>query len=337
MLLPRMKKTESFILPKLPRITVLLLGKGVSWTFRAPGGEMIVPGKTNKRAGYEYGGGSEGMAGFTLESPEEGTWTMVSASVADTAVAYAVQIRVEGPAEETAHLEILLPGSDPMDEVEARPGDQVFVRTFLEKDGKPMPGIRWDVRAITPLDRRVMISVFDDGNHSDGKAGDGVSVGSIKAVDEGDGLYRLLADGRTLSGAQYRVMNSFEVPAKMDLIISDSIVVSPRSPTVREPATLTVTVVNYGTVEFKNTKFEFAVGGAERGDRVTLSEQLIDLKPSESRRILATWTPQQPVTYNAWLTVTSPDKPNWSSVGNNMRRTLVHVQDAPYIRRKGRR
>ena len=51
---PGTKETRSFVLPQLDGMTALLLGDEVTWSFRSPGGDTIVPGETANHAGYEY-------------------------------------------------------------------------------------------------------------------------------------------------------------------------------------------------------------------------------------------------------------------------------------------
>jgi hypothetical protein len=317
---PGAQETKRFILPKLARMGGLLLGEGVTWSFHTPSGKVIVPGETKSGAGYNYAVARAGMASFSLEHPEQGAWTLVmESSRADTAVAYAIDILSAGPAEETAHLEMMLRDSDPNTSFLARPGDPVFVRAFVAKDGRPMPGTKWDVRALTPSDSAIAIPVFDDGRHADGSAGDGVAVGSIVAKGP-DGFYQLRAEVQTPSGGQYVVTGAIEVQADNDLLIADSIGVSPQNPKVGEPVTLTITALNEGVVEFKKAELELYV------DRIKVAEQQLDLKPGESRRVATRWVPSRPKDFIVQLTLTSYDEPYGSDLTNNTRRTVVRVR-----------
>src|SRR5262249_36892402 len=70
---PGASEKRTFVLPAMQRVTALLLGKGVRYTFRAPSGATFVPGKTPNRPGFESSGESPqvpGYSGFTLDHPE---------------------------------------------------------------------------------------------------------------------------------------------------------------------------------------------------------------------------------------------------------------------------
>jgi hypothetical protein len=278
-----------------------------------------VPGDSATHTGNEYTLAKVGVAALTLDNPEQGRWMLTITSRDDTAVGYAIDVSTDGPIEETAHLELMLRNSAPSTMVVARPGDPVFVRTFLTKNGKPVAGTHWDVLAHTPRDSVIGIPVFDDGHHADGRADDGVFVGAL--VAEGpDGHYQLRTEGRSRDSTQHFIAGIIQVHGLSDLLITDSIRVTPRSPRVGEPVTLTVTVRNDGTVEYKNVALELYV------DMVKKSEQQIDLKPGESRRISTTWLPERALRYPVQLTLVSHNEPYWSDFTNNTRKTIVSVR-----------
>ncbi len=79
---PRGRVTKPFILPKLATMSVLLVGDGARYSFRSPHGETIIPGETKGRPGLQYVEGAEG-AGFTLDAPEQGAWSLVLESKSD--------------------------------------------------------------------------------------------------------------------------------------------------------------------------------------------------------------------------------------------------------------
>src|SRR5262245_45423179 len=66
---PGARESRSFVLPTLTRARVLLLGNDVSWSFRAPGGKVIVTGETAPYPGYDYAQAGDGLAVFTLDHP----------------------------------------------------------------------------------------------------------------------------------------------------------------------------------------------------------------------------------------------------------------------------
>lgn len=319
---PRAKDTRRFVLPKVASIWAWLLGDGLIWSFRAPGGEVFTPGMTTNSARYEGGVAPSGFGGFALESPEKGEWTMtVEAPRADTAVSYHATVWARGPAEEVAHLEFIQPQSHPKLQSVAQPGDRVFVRTFVARAGQPVAGTSWDVRAKTPRDSFIVIPVFDDGEHADGQASDGVFVGAIEAEGPA-GFYAVRAESRTPDGVQYVVVGDVDIQPKGDLLIADSIVVSPMTPKAREPVSLTVTVVNDGEMEFEGVELELYVNMA----RNPVSEQPLDLKPGESRRMTMTWVPDRAADYEVQLSITPWQEPYWSDFKNNTRKTTVRVR-----------
>jgi hypothetical protein len=317
---PGARETKSFMLPSLARMTVLLIGKGVRYEFRPPGGTPIVPGRTQGGAGFEYLGDVDGFSGFTLQHPGKGPWTVTAtATSSDGPLAYAIDIRSDGPAEESAHLETMLRDSDPGMTYLAKPGDVVFVRVFVTHGGQPVRGVRWDVRALTPTDSLLIIPVFDDGRHADEQANDGVSVGAIAAVGP-DGFYQLRAEGRTPAGGQYVVTGAVEVQAPHDLLIADTIQVNPASPRAGQPVTLTVTAENAGTVDSRDVTLEFYVGARKE------SEQKFDLKAGESKRIVTSWTPPAVNNYDVQLTIDPNSEPYASDFRNNTQRAVIRVR-----------
>lgn len=183
-------------------MNAILLGTRVAWSFQAPSGEVIVPGKTKDLIGYDSTADSIGFTGFSLESPEQGKWTvMAEASTADSAVEYGVLVEADGPVGEAVHLEAITRDSDPAWNTQVEPGTTVYVRTFVVKGGRPVPGVQWEVAARTPTDSLLKIRVFDDGRHADGAANDGIYVGALQAEGP-DGLYSILAQGKTPAGVQ---------------------------------------------------------------------------------------------------------------------------------------
>jgi hypothetical protein len=209
---PSAKQTKSFMVPKRAAMSALMIANGVTWSFRTPGGEVIVPGNAE---GHDDGGALNGLATFSLENPEPCEWTVEVASSSDTSVNYGLQVQTRGSVDETAHIETMLGDSGPDQSFRAQPGDPVFVRVFVANRGQSLPGMHWRVQALTPRDSLIEIPVFDDGMHADGEAGDGVSVGAV--VAEGpDGRYRLRAEGRTPLGDRYVTVAMIEVQSKSE-------------------------------------------------------------------------------------------------------------------------
>ncbi len=318
---PGAREVKSFFLPNLQGITVLLIrDAGVRCSFRSPRGEVFVPGETKDRPGFQSSGSDSGISGFTIERPESGTWTLTAEATGPGASSsYGIDMRSEGLSEELAHLETMTRESDANFSFLAKPGDPVFVRVYVTSGDHVVRGVRWDVRAVTPSASPISIPVFDDGRHADGRADDGVAVGGI-AAEGPDGFYEVRAAGRCLSGAEYVVTGRIEVQAQNDLLIADTIAVSPASPKAGEPVTLTVTAKNEGTVDSQGVELEFFLWERK------VSSQKFDLKAGESRVIATTWTPPAPNDYHVMLSISPFLEPYASNFENNTRKAVVRVR-----------
>ena len=119
---------------------------------------------------------------------------------------------------------------------------------------------------------------------------------------------------------QYVVTGTIEVQAKNDLLIADTITVSPLNPRVGEPVALTVTVMNDGTVDSKGVELELLI------DRREISSQKFNLAAGESRRLATTWTSSAPGNYEVQLSINPFLEPYASDFENNTRRADVTVR-----------
>lgn len=316
---PGARDDTSFILPRLPEMYVLVLGTDLSWSFRSPTGSVFSPGDSAGHRVQGFGSMALRLSGFLLEQPESGKWVVAVASRADTALQYGIVVRSNRPTEEAAHLELVPPGYDPRLSPLAHPGDRVFVRAFVTRNAQTVTGTQWRIQARTVRDSAFSVPVFDDGSHADGKAGDGVFVGSF--VTEGpDGFYRVAAEGRTPAGVRYAVSGTIEIQTKNDLIMKGPILVTPSSPKAGEPVRLTVTVMNDGTDDFKDTPLELDV------DDEKVSEQRVDLKPNVPRRVETTWVPRRAGRFEVKLILSSYDEPYWSDLSNSHLTTIIEVK-----------
>jgi hypothetical protein len=309
------RKAMSFRLPRLPGIEAWLIGKRVAWSVRTPSGAVIVPGHCCAECQYELI--QDGIASLSIKDPEPGPWTVMAQSSGADTTTYAVDIWPDGPTEESPHLEMLLGDADPRPSLAARPGDVVFIRTFITRRGKLIAHTRWKVRALTPRDSLIAIPVFDDGHHADGLAGDGVFVGTLRVTNR-DGLYRVRAEARAPGGIEYLVTETIDVEAKNDLLLADSILVSPEMPIAGAPVAVTVTAINSGVVEFRRVELELFV------DMVKVSSQLLDLKAGEARQVVTTWVPQRSKDVTLQLTLNAYDEVG--DLTNNTRRRAIHVR-----------
>lgn len=317
MLRSRATEVKSFTLPPLSKIEMWLTGKDVVWSLRTPSGKVIVPGKGENCTACKFGIVQHGIISLSIKHPESGTWSVLAKSSRADTMTYAVDIWPDGPADESPHLEMLLGDSDPRPSVSAKPGEVVFIRTFLTRRGRLLPGTRWVVRALTPRDSLIAIPVFDDGRHADGAAGDGICVGALR-TDAQDGLYRIRAETHTSSGIAYVLTETIDVEVENDLLLADAIVASPVSPIAGKAMTVTVTARNAGSIEFKNVELELFV------DAVKVSSQRLDLKAGEARRVATTWVPPRSQVYTLQLTLNGYEETG--DFTNNTTRMIIRVR-----------
>src|SRR5262249_9709741 len=111
-----------------------------------------------------------------------------------------------------------------------------------------------------------------------------------------------------------------EVQAEHDLLLADSIAVSPAHPKVGEPVTLTVTARNSGTIDTHGAELELYIGARK------VSTQRFDLMAGQSKRIATTWTPTTADTYELQPTIDAHDEPYASDFHNNTQRAVVRVR-----------
>lgn len=314
---PGTSRSETLVMPELARVTVRIQSEGLRYEFRSPRGTTIVPGETKNHGGYTEVAGPQGLAGFTLDHPDPGKWTVAIEVDADAGqTPYSIGLETEGTADEVARLETLVGGADPKVPALARPGDPVFVRVLLESGGRAVADVDWDVQVLTPGGGRIAIPVHDDGQHADGAAGDGVFVGAF-ATRGPDGFYRVRAAGRSPSGAERVANGTIEMESRNDLLIADDIAVTPAQPKVGEPVTLTVTVKNDGTIDDHGVELALEVDGRK------ISSQKLDLAAGESKLVSTGWTPADTGSHAVNLTIAPWLEPSGSDFANNVRKTTV--------------
>ena len=192
---PGADTTLSFALPVTGAMTAVLLGERVQWSFRAPDGSTTIPGTTANTDDYVSNEPGD-LPGFWLRRPASGVWRVeVEATRKDSTATFMIFVRADEDLPRNAHLETMVRSALPLESNVARPGDVVFVRTFITDKSKPLAGIQWNVRATTPDTSVVTVPVYDDGRHSDGHRGDGMYVGAFR-VGHKEGSYLIRAVGQ---------------------------------------------------------------------------------------------------------------------------------------------
>jgi hypothetical protein len=281
----------------------------------------------------------DGVWILAVKHPEAGVWTVtVDATASKGRATYSIDIRADDPVVEEAHLEVMPRDGNPRVVNLARPGAPVYVRVFVATDDRPLPGVRWNVLAHTPSDSVITVPVMDDGQHADGAAGDGIFVGAfiaekgpiptnIPKEDEkffAHWLYQLRAEGQTPAGIRYVTESRIEIAPKSDLLIADSIRVSP-DPRVGNPVTLTVTVKNDGVFDYRGVTLDLSLTAGRETWVEEVSRRTFDLLAGESRRITTSWTPHEAGEHGVRLTIYPFIEPE-GDVDNNYRSTTVSVR-----------
>lgn len=207
---PGTDTTLSFALPVTSEMAAELQGQGVRWSFRAPDGSKISPGESANTDDYVSNVPGD-LPGFWLRHPASGVWRVeVEATSRDSAAAYMISVRVDENLPRNAHLETMVRSALPVESNVARPGDVVFVRTFMTDGSKLVTGTLWNVRATTPDTSVMTIPVYDDGHHSDGQRGDGMFVGAFR-VEHKEGVYLIRAIGQGSDGVTFFVHDAVAV------------------------------------------------------------------------------------------------------------------------------
>jgi len=207
---PGADTTLSFALPATGAMTAVLLSERVRWSFRAPDGSEITPGKTPNTDDYASAEPGD-LPGFWLRHPASGVWHVkVEAMSRDSAATYMIFVSADENLPRNAHLETMVRSALPRVSNIARPGDVVFVRTFMTDRSKPVTGTLWNVRATTPDTSMTTIPVYDDGHHSDGQRGDGMFVGAFR-VEHKEGVYLIRAIGQGPDGVTFFVHDAVAV------------------------------------------------------------------------------------------------------------------------------
>jgi hypothetical protein len=134
---PGADTTLSFALPATRAMTAVLLSERVRWSFRAPDGSEIIPGKTPNTDDYASAEPGD-LPGFWLRHPASGVWHVkVEAMSRDSAATYMIFVSADENLPRNAHLETMVRSALPRISNIARPGDVVFVRTFLTDELVP--------------------------------------------------------------------------------------------------------------------------------------------------------------------------------------------------------
>lgn len=326
----RGRTSATFKLPRFEDLFILMVGDStVRYEFHSPSGRRFVPGETPNRDGFESGG-PNGFQMLSMERPEPGTWTaIVDAGESRDSVTYFLDISSKGAVDEQPHLEAFSRDSHP-NVSSFEPGTLVYVRAFMLKGNRFVPGVDWSVKALITRDSPKVnqdirqIRVFDDGLHADESAGDGIFVGSIR-LDGPDGVYGFVAEAGTQEGVRYMQTTHLEVQARYDVLIADEVVVSPNS-RVGKPVTLTVIVRNDGPRDYQgvNLNLGFAPGPNETTQwEEKESRKTFDLRAGELRRIALQWTPSNAGRFFVRLSV--DPQANEIDYANNSRVTVVDV------------
>jgi hypothetical protein len=297
----------------------------VRFALRSPSGKTLIPGETPENAEYRVLAVDQGRSWIlAVGNPEAGEWTVTTEAARLTGpTRYYFDVRADDPVVEETHVEVFSRDGDPRTVNSVPPGEPVYVRVFVATGELAVPGVRWNVVATSYDGPPIPIAVEDDGHHADGAAGDGVFVGAFVAAEEP--LHWINVNATTPQGTRYTEESRVEVMERGDLLIADTIEVSP-DPRGGIPVTLTVTVENKGTLDFKNVNLDLFLALGETKWEEKGARQTFDIRAGESRRVSTSWIPSPRQEYLVRLTIEPFLEPFTSDLANNTRKTIVRVR-----------
>lgn len=311
---------SSFVVPRLERMSAMLLGQHVKLEFQSPAGKRFVPGTTRNGHGFESTW-TEGIGGASFTRVEPGRWIVrARADGGPDSGSYFVEVKTRDPRAGVAHLECMPLDKSLAPEPYARDGDPVYIRAFVVQGDSVRRDVTWDLRATNAEgNHHWSIPTYDDGQHADSLAGDGIAVGVVRASDD-ERFVSILAEGRGPDGATFGAMERFEVEVVQDLGIHGPIDAVPPQPVAGRLMVLKTNVFNAGKRDRQDIEMELYV------DDALVSKQSIALAAGASRTISMPWTPPEPRPYKVKIIVDPFGEPDDRDLANNSREIQLSVR-----------
>lgn len=315
---PGQKLTKTFVVPEASQLTILTGGKSAI-VFKSPDGKTIAPNSTqDPNVNYEIDA-TLGIGAVSYNHPAGGTWSVTidgSKLTANDDFMVGAQLP---PTADQVHLEALSATSDPQYSFLSKPGDTIYVRVFYVHGQTAVSKINWQVRAQTPKKTTISVPIYDDGQHADGAANDGIFVGALTAEGP-DGFYEFEGQGTLLSGAIVDIGGTAEVQATNDLLVDGTVLVQPTSPKVGQAATVSATLKSAGTVDNSQVPVELDIDGTK------VTSKNVDFHAGQSQKIQFSWTPSATGSHKVQISISPFSEPYASDFKNNTANTNITVQ-----------
>ncbi|MCP4312879.1 MAG: hypothetical protein GY790_16575, partial [Bacteroidetes bacterium] len=224
-----------------------------------------------------------GYISYEIPNPEPGQWTLelTEPGMTERECTYAIKTLMETD---------LFVGVG-TDRDEYQPNDPMKIYAYVQDGGVPLGEAAVTSEIQKPDASSVTIALFDDGNHDDGDANDGIYANTFEDSSV-RGAYDILVtatipkDGKTYSRSAWTTVWVDLFP---DLAVSDSdIAFSNINPAHGDPVTITATIHNIGDTDANDVNILFFDGDpAESG--VAIGEKIVDLAAGTITDLSVSW------------------------------------------------
>lgn len=199
--------SRPFFVPETKSLKVSVIMTSADITVLTPAGIAITPTTASSyNTKYSFDA-KTGQAIFTISKPAAGTWQVqLTSTITDEKF---FVIKVEAP--------ITAAASITMTKTTVSDVDGILITAKATDNGQPVPGTRWDIiygpyAGVTPADVQPLV-VYDDGQHDDGAANDGIFAASLPTIGI-TGHFYIEGDVRYPSGLNVNTVTFFDIPLK---------------------------------------------------------------------------------------------------------------------------
>ncbi len=175
------------------------------------------------------------------------------------------------------------------------PGQPIIARTLLKTGGNPILNATVKGTLSLPSGGTTTLSLFDDGLHQDGNAGDGMYANSF-ITTSAEGYYPI-----DLNAVGVSPLGSFELTARtaafvtapIDLEVSaEDVVLSNQYPAPNQPLVVTASISNLGTGNATDVNIVFG-NGNPFGEGIILGSTVVTIPAGQTIQVPLNWTPDK--------------------------------------------
>jgi pimeloyl-ACP methyl ester carboxylesterase len=296
-----------FVLPSTPYLDVYSVADSTLLLLRKPDGTLLTPADTLSVAGMTYvDEGKYGFAAYHVPDPPSGNWTVVyDASNAITSQGYALGIHVLGTTQV-----VLTPAASPVF------ASTVNLQASLQDAGVPQPRVILMTTVVNPDSTIAVVTMYDDGAHNDGAAGDGIYGGMVSLPQMG--TYVIHAQAVSGSGVNYFGTTVVEAQQFEDLAVDSTLSFSQNSVVIGDSLLVSGTVRNLGAAAVSNVVVELW------DNHVKLESQTLpSLGGGASSGLSFLWHASAPDTHLVEVVVNPFVVPNEANIDNNTARDQI--------------